>query len=105
KNLRALNLGKNKSAVMRVEIADSRLRNAPRSVSRALTGFRDDYEGGLSVFCCHMLFLLSFYSFFYDNYDHWTTFFFQTSEATCCHSLLLFYSFLRASEPRGFRDD
>ena len=58
-----------------MEIADSRLRNAPRSVSRALTGFRDDYEGGLSVFCCHMLFLLSF------------------------------YSFLRASEPRGFRDD
>ena len=32
---------------MCLEIADSSLRNAPRSVSRASTGFRDDCVGGV----------------------------------------------------------
>ena len=41
---------------LRLEISDSSLRNAPRSVSRASTSFRDDCRGGLSVFCCPMLF-------------------------------------------------
>ena len=43
---------------LRLEIADSSLRNAPRSVSRASTSFRDDCRGGLSVFCCPLLSLV-----------------------------------------------
>ena len=50
------------TAMWRSRIADRY--NAPRSVSRVRSGFRDDCVGGLSVFCCHMLSLLSFYSFF-----------------------------------------
>ena len=54
------------------EIADSSLRNAPRSVSRATTSFRDDCWGGLSVFCSPKLLRLSFY-LFYDNLTTKTT--------------------------------
>ena len=58
KTLRALNWGRAKTCGNNHEIADSSLRNAPRSVSRATTSFRDDCRGGLSVFCCPLLSLV-----------------------------------------------
>ena len=45
------------------EIADSSLRNAPTTVSRASTSFRDDCRGGLSVFCCTVLVVVFFFPF------------------------------------------
>ena len=56
------------------EIADSSLRNAPRSVSRTLTSFRDDCRGGLSLFCCPLLFIVVYVVVFF--------FFFTTTMTT-----------------------
>ena len=62
KNVKGVKLGQKHNVrycVWRSRIADRN--NAPRSVSRVTTSFRDDDEGGLSTPCCLMLFLLSFY--------------------------------------------
>ena len=55
------------------EIADSTLRNAPRTVSRATTSFRDDCWGGLSVFCCPLLFIVVPVVVFFFLRQHITT--------------------------------
>ncbi len=49
------------------EIADSSLRNAPRSVSRATTSFRDDVERGLLVLCWYCRNLPKRKLFFYTS--------------------------------------
>ena len=75
KNLKGVKLGQGKNITCGNdhEIADSSLRNAPRSVSRATTSFRDDCWGGLSVFCCPLLFIVVPVVVFFFLRQHITT--------------------------------